>query len=198
MNIVLADDHGLFLESMRLWLEQHNAHFQVSTVRNYADLRELLGNGAMELDLIITDLLMPGMNGTQGLARLCALAHGIPVLVVSGLDEADSIQACRHAGAAGFVPKSAEAEHILKAIERLLAGRQFFPSNTPAHMETLSPRQCSILQALSQGLSNREIAQELALSEGTVKQYLNEIYSKLGVNNRTQASLRARRILGME
>ena len=200
MQILLADDHGLFRDSLELWLKQLGDDTRIHTVASYQPLMQALQSGE-DFDLILSDLSMPGMQGVASIHAICKAADWTPVLVISANQNPETIAACLSVGAAGYLTKSAEGDELLQAIRQVLDGSTFAPP-VPAHAQlqfpAFSPRQLELLHCLTRGLSNKQIADELSLSVGTIKQYVSNILDKLEVSNRTQAGLRAREILGID
>lgn len=201
MHILLADDHGLFRDALSAWLKALNGPVRVSTGTCFAHVAQALDDGGDRPELILLDLAMPGMDGVQGVRRVCALARKIPVIVVSADENPHAIDYCLNAGAAGYVPKSASGDTILTAVRQVLAGEIWRPRITASAMAAgslqFTERERSLMAELAEGRSNREIADRLCLSEGTVKQYVSILLSKLGADNRTQAGMQARAILGL-
>jgi len=195
--ILLADDHGLFRESIKRWLEEQDDAYRIETAASHAEIYAVLNSG-LKPELMVLDLCMPGMNGAQSIRDLHAQWPVTPILIISANDDPLVIRDVIEAGASGFVSKSGNGEEMLEAIRQTLAGRTHIPSGV---MSDASPRfsekQMKILRLLADGCSNRDIAEKAYLTEGTVKQYVSEILSKLGVDNRVQAGLRAREILGL-
>jgi len=198
MYILLADDHGLFRDSMRAWLEQLDDSFHIDTASNLADVLSALEKDR-DFRLILLDLNMPGMQGAGSVQHIVGFSNSTPVIVVSANDNKHVIHACLDAGASGFVPKSYEGESILAAIRLVLSGGTFVPKGIALRdsAPTFSQKQLDILAWIAKGASNRKIATELYLAEGTVKQYVSDILNKLNVDNRTQAALVAREVLGL-
>jgi len=197
LTILLADDHGLFRESVKHWLEALDTNYQVETATNRAQVHAALTNG-MQPKLMLLDLCMPGMNGVESIRDIHVAWPLIPILVVSANDDPLVIRACIEAGAAGFVSKAGQGEEMLDAIRRTLAGKTYIPSGAMSKtVPRFSDKQMKILHLLAEGRSNKEIAQQAYLTEGTVKQYVSDILSKLDVDNRVQAGIRAREILGL-
>ncbi len=197
MTILLADDHGLYRESVKRWLEAEDMELRIETVSDYASVADFLATGARPR-LLMLDLCMPGMHGVSGVRQLHRDWPDVPILVVSANDDPLVIKGCLEAGAAGFVSKTVDGDELLAAVRRILAGGTIFPRHAlHSPMPDFSAKQTKILYLLAEGLSNREIANECHLSEGTVKQYVSDILAKLDVDNRVQAGLRAREILGL-
>ncbi|MDX8410273.1 MAG: response regulator transcription factor [Mariprofundaceae bacterium] len=200
LRIVLADDHGLFRDSMAAWLEHLETPAHITAVASYAEVRDALRDDR-DIGLVLLDLGMPGMQGALSVRELCRLADATPIIVVSADDNPVAIRSCLDAGASGYVPKSASGETILQSIRLVLDGGTYVPReiNFAAHasLPKFSDKQMRLLALLAEGRSNREISRLLFLSEGTVKQYVSAILRTLQVDNRTQAGIRAREILGI-
>jgi len=198
MHILIADDHGLFRDSMRAWLEQLDKNYVIDTASCFDEVKTVL---ALEKHfcLILLDLNMPGMRGVETIRMITSQICDTPVIIVSANENPHTVAACIHAGAAGFVPKSSNGDTILAAISLVLAGGTFIPRGVSVDdsLPVFTEKQLHILRQITNGDSNRDIAESLHLSEGTIKQYVSDILSKLGVDNRTQAALAAREMLGL-
>lgn len=197
MKILLADDHGLFRDSMSVWLKQLNDELTFSFAESYQDVANLL-HASQDYNLVMLDLGMPGMQGILSIKQLCAMAGNTPVLIVSADEDSGAIQSAIDAGAAGYVTKSSSGEMILDVVQVVISGGRCFPieiQQSSSSLDAFSDKQQQLLALLAEGNSNKYIAGELCLSEGTVKQYLNQLYRLLEVDNRTQASIKARKIL---
>ena len=142
--------------------------------------------------LALVDLNMPGMDKGAGLALLARECPQLRMVVVSALTSPDVIRrALDLPNVYAFVPKSAGGQRMQQAIEAAHAGRRLPhvpPSGAPPVDDRLTPRMEEVRQLVRQGLSNKQIARQLNLSEGTVKNYLTEIFRLLQVTNRTQAA----------
>jgi len=198
MHILIADDHGLFRDSMRAWLEQLDKDYLIHTVTCVDQVKTELASDR-HYCLVLLDLNMPGMSGVESIRDILTRSGDAPIIIVSANENPYTIRACLDAGASGFVPKSSEGDTILAAINLVLAGGSFAPGglSTSDEFPAFSDKQLKILRQIANGSSNREIAKALHFSEGTIKQYISEILAKLGVDNRTQAALAARDILGI-
>jgi two-component system, NarL family, nitrate/nitrite response regulator NarL len=169
-----------------------------------------------DLDLVVLDLALPGMSGFGLISRLHERSPSLPVVVLSALEEPENIRLAISAGAMGFVPKSAAPHVLIDALKDVLEGNISIPGSLHCHDDglfeeegqadaaapslpdigQLTVRQLEVLSGVCQGKTNRQIATELELSEKTVKAHVTSIFKVLGVVNRTQAVLVARR-LGM-
>lgn len=199
MKILLADDHGLFRDSMAVWLNQYTEKVQVEFAFDWDSLVDVLD---ASYDLIMLDLGMPGMDGAASIDTLKRTLPNIPILVVSANQEAQTINTCLNAGASGYITKADSGEDILEAVSTVLRGDTYQPPLSGQNeniqlTETLSNKQIRILAHLAKGDSNKKIAEKTCLSEGTIKQYVSQLLRILGVDNRTQAGNKARQILGI-
>lgn len=148
---------------------------------------------ARQVDILLLDLRMPGISGVDVLKRM-GDGHGdVRTIVVSSFEYDEEIYAAVKAGAQGFVHKEADSQQILQAIRAVARGSQAFPQHIVKRLAGremsagLSERQKEILQLVSTGLTNKEVAQTLQLSEFTVRNHLNHITQKLEVTDRTEA-----------
>ncbi len=182
---------------MAIWLQQFEHELRVDFADTLASVTEALERTVY--DLVMMDLAMPGMQGVVSIKQVCEQAGSTPLLVVSADEHPQVIRHCLDAGAAGYVAKSSPGEQILLAVRRLLAGGRHFPGGQPRGLPPLllSEKQKQILACLAKGMSNRAIARQMCLSEGTVKQYVTKILHTLDVDNRTQAGLKAKELLGI-
>jgi len=156
-------------------------------------------------DVILMDVQMPGMNGVEATAALCAAWPAARVIILTTFDRDDYVFQAIRAGAMGYLLKDAPATDLIRTIHRVAAGDAFIqpeiasrtlrellrPKQAP--LEPLSDREREVLVLLAQGAANREIADRLVISEGTVKNHVSSILSKLQAENRTQAAELARR-----
>lgn len=156
-------------------------------------------------DLILMDIQMPGINGIEAIAAICAVWPEARIIILTTFGRDEYVFQGVRAGAVGYMLKDAPADHLIQTIRRVHAGQVFIqpeiasrllreliaPHDSP--MEPLSEREREVLVLLAQGHSNREIAEQLVLAEGTVKNHVSNILGKLQAENRTQAAEIARR-----
>ena len=190
-TIVIADDHALVRDGFKLMVATLWPGVRVLEAADAATLREL-ARRLPQPALALVDLNMPGMDKGTGLALLARECPLLRVVVVSALTSPDVIRrALDLPNVYAFVPKSAGGQRMQQAIEAAHAGRRLPhvpPSGAPPVDDRLTPRMEEVRQLVRQGLSNKQIARQLNLSEGTVKNYLTEIFRLLQVTNRTQAA----------
>ncbi len=160
--------------------------------------------GERAFDLILLDLNLPGAVGLSCLLALRRMVPATPIVVVSAVGDPKAMQDAIMAGASAFIPKSAASQVLINALKVILAGGTYMPTGIVAALRNadnaagpgeLTLRQRRVLELLSTGLSNKRIARELQISEITVKAHVSAIFRKLGVSNRMQAGLEARRLL---
>lgn len=207
-HIVIADDHPLFRGALRQAVAQALDGARVSEVGSLDALSEALAADS-EVDLVLLDLTMPGVQNFSGLLFLRADHPELPVIVVSAHDDPTVIRRCIEFGALGFLPKTAEVAQMGEAIRAVLAGGVWTPpgvdltapvdeevADMVRRLSTLTPQQVRVLMMLSEGLLNKQIAYELGVSEATVKAHVSAILTKLNVDSRTQAVIAAARVAG--
>ena len=198
-NILIADDHDLVRDTIAAYLETVDS-FKVFTAHDLASALEVM-SGVVSIDLLILDYDMHGMNGLQGLERACTSYPATKVALMSGVANREIANNAMERHARGFIPKSLSATSFINAIKFILSGERYLPfdlvSSAPASKNhddftNVSAREMQTLEQLCIGLSNKEIARNLDIQEVTVKLHVKNIFSKLGVSNRTQAALFAK------
>lgn len=199
MKVLIADDHTLFREGLRSFLLGTGLAEQTLEAGSFDAALACL-DAHRDIGLVLTDLCMPGMDGAHGVACLVEKATPAPVAVISAKEEKSLLRKVIDAGAAGCISKAADSDVMQHALHIVLAGGIYLPSRSlldagdDAPEAPFSGRQMTTLSLLAEGMSNKEIARELGVSEGSVKQLLIDIYASLGVNNRTRAIVAAQRM----
>jgi DNA-binding NarL/FixJ family response regulator len=205
-RLIIADDHPLFRDALRLAILQTVAEAETVEAESFEALCARL-EADPEVDLVLLDLNMPGMHGFSGLLYLRAEFAAVPVVVISANEKPNVMRRALDLGAVGYIPKSTAAGEIRRALRALLAGETWLPAALQASeprsdrdaalaaaLNSLTPQQSRVLMLLSDGSLNKQIAHAMGVSEATVKAHVSAILQKLGVDNRTQAVLVARRL----
>jgi len=200
MKFLLADDHGLFREGIKLIFNKLQPNIEVFESENLPDTESmLLKNDAF--DLILLDLKMPGMTGLDSVEKVISLAGKQPVVVMSGAYRRADVLTCINMGASGFIPKTLGGQAMINAIDLVLNGEKFIPSiicstepedylaqeTNSSLFSHLTTREREVLKHLVDGNSNKVIANILELQEVTVRAHLKGVFRKLNVSSRTQA-----------
>jgi len=199
MRILLADDHPLFREGVKPVLKKLDRHLDLIEAVDYPSAFAAI-HACHDVDLALLDLNMPGMLGLEGVWRFRTAFPQVPVVVLSAAENVQDIQHLLSMGVLGYITKSLSSERILSALRLVLSGDVYLPPTlvmttapeappaaTALPPVELSDRQIQVLRELAKGLSNRQIAEALAITEGTVKVHMACIYRALKVHNRTSA-----------
>ena len=200
MRILIADDHDLLRETLSMFLASEGSidTALASTLDAALDLIQ----SEEKFDLIMLDYNMPGMAGLNGLKRAMEASGGSPVALMSGIASRSVAEEALSFGAAGFVPKTLAAKTLANAVRFMAMGEKYAPIDfMTAEDPTVAPnplaqklsrRELQVLEGLSKGKSNKEIARDLDLQEPTIKLHVKTLYRKIGAANRTQAALIAK------
>ena len=201
IRVALADDQALVRAGLRALLQGLGVQVVLEAEDGQALLDAL---PTQPVDVVLSDIRMPGLDGIGALRQLRARGDATPCLLLTTFDESDLLLRASEAGAQGFLLKDAAPADLREAIERVAAGetlllpvstepvrsRYRFHDETPPS-DTFGEREVAILRLLAGGYSNKEIARSLFLAEGTVKNYVSTILDKLGTRDRTRAVLKA-------
>ncbi len=216
MKILIADDHELFLKGLEFILQSEYPDADIALAKDYTEIFEQLKK-ANDFDLIITDLAMPGANWLEALQHMHNLAKDVPIVIISAVFDKEIVRKTIEVGVSGYIPKSSSNAVMLSAINLVKAGGVYIPhellndatdnkeiadefkklkvmteaSHTSEAKKKLTPRQVDVIKAIARGLSNKMIAYELGLTEGTVKVHVTVILKILGVTNRVAAVMEA-------
>jgi len=206
MKLLLADDHSLFREGIRMVLESLAG--EPLTVVEASDFPQVLARvrAPNDIDVALVDLAMPGMDGLSAIGAIRRAAPDLYLVVVSASEDPQVVRRALDAGAHGYISKSAGSAEMMKGIRSVLDGDIFVAPPVSAadvvpprpgdfdaeRLRTLlTPRQRDVLAMLRQGKSNKEVARDLNLAEITVKLHVTAILRSLGCENRTQAAILA-------
>lgn len=196
-RILIADDHPLFRDAVKLAVAKAAPAAEVVDCGNFGEALAALRRGAA-VDLVLLDLYLPDVDGFSGLLQLRSEYSQLPVAVVSACDEVEVISKAIGFGARGYIPKTSSLEEICAALKVLLTGGTSHPE-LPAEpldvpldgFSSLTPAQLKVLGHLKNGQLNKQIAYDMEISEATVKAHMTAIFRKLNVRSRTQAVIAA-------
>jgi DNA-binding NarL/FixJ family response regulator len=205
-RVIIVDDHPLFRAALKQALSGAFKGIKLDEAGTLDQVTQRLDRDS-DVDLVLLDLKMPGVQGLSGLMFLRAQYPAVSIAVVSASDEPHIIRRALDLGASGFIPKSLAVDAMRRAIAAILQGGIWAPEGlaTAADGEgdalalriaTLTPQQMRVLMMLKEGLLNKQIAFQLGVSEATVMAHVSAILQKLDVGSRTQAVIAASRIDG--
>jgi DNA-binding NarL/FixJ family response regulator len=211
LRIIVVEDHALVREGLVRLLAQLRDAVVVRDCADFMAAQALLDEDG-PFDLVLLDLALPGIDGFAALEILSQRFPALPVVVLSAFDDPPTVTRVMNLGASGFIPKTYSGEAVLAALRKVLHGVLFRPDGLAAGARLddalpmappglgalpaelgLTERQGQVLALMVRGLSNRDIATRLGLSEGTVKIHATAIFKGLGVASRTQALVAAAR-----
>lgn len=195
MKILIIDDHPLYIRGIQILITEMQPEVQLASAKSLQQAIWQLSQ--QRFDLLLLDIHLPDASGVQALNSL-KMQHEAPIVVISADDGPQQIIDCIEAGAAGYIPKQTDPELMQRALEIVLAQGTYLPPHMlsglhPSSSSTvnLSHKQLQVLHKLLQGKSNKVIARELDVAEGTIKAHLWAVYQQLGVNSRLQAMAKA-------
>lgn len=202
IKILVVDDHPLMREALQTALSQES---DLEVVGEASDGIEALAAAArLQPDIILMDLLMPGMDGLESITRLFDENPQVRILVLTSMENEEKILAAIQAGALGYFPKTAPRAYLLEAIHKVADGIPYLPSGIALKLfsgirglrtsqaskkvaEPITARQEQILRLLGEGQSDMEIGKTLHLEESTVRSHVHNILQRLGLETRSQA-----------
>lgn len=223
MKVLIADDHRLVIEGVKLKMAELAETVTFTIAMTAQELAEVLAGDDAMFDLALLDLSIPGANGLSHIEHARSEHPSLPIVVLSGNEDAELMRRLLDLGVLGFIPKAYSPDVMLSAVRLVLAGGIYIPpmmlnqisgssipyaSNgaatpvaTPDSVDALrrilTERQVDVLRLLSQGKPNKLIARDLGISEGTVKIHLAAIYRALNVRNRTEAVVGSQKLEGL-
>lgn len=211
LRIVIADDHALVRGGLGVLIKTLHPDTVIMECNDFDKVSRAL-SGPDPVDLLLLDLMMPGMRSIESLQQICANWPDVPVVVVSVKEDMQLIRQALRSGASGYIPKSSSPDVTLNAIRLVLSGGIYIPPDAlelrgmperdeepamarePAARKNgadvdmpLTPRQIDVLDLIAEGKSNIEIGETLGLTAGTVKMHLTRIYKALSAKSRTDA-----------
>ena len=202
LRLLIADDHPLYRDALSNALASNFDHLEIIEAGDLTETVDLLHQNP-DIDLLLLDLHMPGSGDLFGLIHIRKLFPGLPITVVSGLEDRNIVSKVINVGALGFIPKTTEASQIAKAVNTMLEGDLWLPQSFATNdveldsefaeladkVSSLTPAQYKVLCYMRDGLLNKQIAYNLDIATATVKAHVTAIFKKLHINNRTQAVL---------
>ena len=190
-RVLIVDDHAILRMGLASLLSSKK---DIEVVGDAANGPEGIRR-AIELkpDVVVMDLMMPGMGGAEATARLLEKAPDAKVLIITTFDTSDGIDRALKAGARGAIMKNCDFEELVDALRTVASGgsyiapdvKRLFSNDPPAI--TLSPRQREMLQSIARGLSNPDIAKQFGISVYVVKEHIAALFAKIGAANRSEA-----------
>ena len=211
IRILIADDQSLFREALRTLISLQSDFEVAGEAANGEEALRLVQS--LQPDVVLMDLQMPILDGVAATRRLHSERPDCRVIALTTFDDDEYVFECLRAGAVGYLLKDAPSENLFAAIRAAARGESFLqpsvttrvlaeftrlsdrpPKTSRTLVEPLSEREQEILKLITNGSSNREIAETLFITEGTVKNHVTNILGKLEVRDRTQAALKAREL----
>jgi DNA-binding NarL/FixJ family response regulator len=202
MKALIADDHNLIIEGIKLILNRLLDSIDILEAENFEDTHKIVHENT-DLDLIVMDIFMPGITGPQGVSIIRNSAPTVPIVVLSMSENTEHMRDCLKFGANGYIPKSSSNNIMSNAISLIMEGGIYIPPEmldvithgdnhgaevaTNKKKATITERQMDVLTLLAEGKTNKEIARILKISDTTVKTHTMTIFRQLGAENRTQA-----------
>ncbi len=205
-DVMIVDDHHLIRIGVKNLLEGHFPDMNVAEAATLADAIALMG-GTGSFDLVLLDINLPDVSALEGLTLLKLNSPSTAVALISGIEDHHIIRTALANGADGFIPKSADPQILIHAVSLILGGEIFLPRsylkgenpvqadapriNAPSVLSTLTARQNDVFNLMRQGLSNKEIARQLDLSESTIKSHISSILKEFGTTSRAKAIVKS-------
>jgi len=204
IKVMIVDDHGIVRQGLRTYLDLLEDISIVAEAENGYDALEKVQQ--FKPDIILMDLVMPKMDGIEATQKICGSYPEVKVIALTSFTEDEQVFSVIKAGAVGYLLKDISPPDLAKAIQAVHKGethlhpditkklmKQFVNPKSEAETmpDELTPREMEVLQLIAQGLSNKELAKKLTISEKTVKTHLSSIFSKLHLSDRTQAAIYA-------
>ena len=200
MRLILVDDHAVVREGVRAILETYD---DVHVVGEYANGSDALDSAAsVSPDVALVDLKMPGISAVETIRGLRERVPAIKIMVFTSFGDDALVRATLDAGATGFLIKDAMQDDLIRALRSVAAGQPYLAPAAQRQLmellkkpgdahESLTAREHDVVKLIAEGMSNKQIARKLNLTEGTVKGYVSQILAKLRLQDRTQIALYA-------
>ena len=203
INIMIADDHILFREGVKKLMESNSEIQIVLESEDGEDCLEQLENTEKNIDLLILDISMPKKDGIEVLKELKEKKSEVKVFILTAHDEIEYLVSAVDLGVNGFALKTVTYSELLAAIKHVIEGKQYIQTSLiPAlnnklikrdvdkdKIDSLTRREMDMLIQIASGMSNKEIANSLFITERTVKNHISSLFKKIEVSDRTQAAV---------
>lgn len=202
MKILIADDHALYRDGLRLNLSNMLPKAQILDAASFSQALELLKQNP-DIELVLADLDMPEVNWEDGIKALKDSGENTRIGVISASEDAHNIKKALNLGVCCYLPKNIDTKVLNSALGLVLNGGTYYPpallnqaadNMNLANGKKLTNRQFEVLKYLAQGLSNKQIAYQMSVSEATVKLHINALLRAVGATNRTQAVIKAQKM----
>ena len=203
MKVIICDDQAIVRDGLEMLLKLEKDIDVVGTAEDGAEAVEMTAKASP--DLVLMDLKMPVMNGVEAIRQIRAKNPEVKVLVLTTYDDDEWLFDAINAGAAGYLLKDTPRDEVIKVIRGTVAGKVYLDPSVAGRVleqvsnqstqplttitDKLTEREIEVLRLLAKGSNNKDIAERLFLSEGTVRNHVSTILSKLGVSDRTQAAV---------
>jgi len=203
IRVLIADDHHVVRRGLLFFLKTQKDIEVIGEAKNGLEAVELVES--LQPDIVLMDLVMPEMDGIQATKKIKTKWPQVHILMLTSFSDKDHVLPAMEAGAAGYQLKDIEPDELVNSIKQIISGEHIIhpaattqleetlreEENLPHVKNTLTPRERDVLAELTKGKSNREIAASLFVTEKTVKTHISNIFTKLDVQDRTQAALYA-------
>lgn len=201
-TVLLVDDHAVVRRGLTAYLDMVADITVVGEAKDGRDALRYLAESAVRPDVVLMDLLMPGIDGVEATSVIVRDYPGVAVVVLTSFGEGERVRAALEAGASGYLLKDAEPEEVADAVRAAMRGETRLSGRVArcltrelsapgSGLAALTSREREILKLVAQGCSNREIAQRLTISERTARTHVSNVLAKLQLASRTQAALLA-------
>jgi len=204
IKVMIVDDHGIVRQGLRTYLDLLEDITIIAEAENGLDAIKKVKRYNPEI--VLMDLVMPEMDGIEATHKICGSYPEVKVIVLTSFTEDEKVFSAIKSGAVGYLLKDISPPELAKAIRAVHSGEthlhpeitkklmnQFISPKSDIEItpDELTPREMEVLQLIARGLSNKELAKKLTISEKTVKSHLSSIFSKLHLSDRTQAAIYA-------